>query len=54
MSPKGTIHWLSRYDGSVAVTALKYNFHRAAGRILCRRRVWHAIIAFGLADSIGL
>ncbi|KAG5607716.1 hypothetical protein H5410_029208 [Solanum commersonii] len=34
--PKGTCRWLSRRNGSIAVTALKYNFHRATGRILCR------------------
>uniref|UniRef100_A0A3Q7IV98 Uncharacterized protein n=1 Tax=Solanum lycopersicum TaxID=4081 RepID=A0A3Q7IV98_SOLLC len=37
MASKGTYRWLSRCDGSIAVTALKYNFHREAGRILCRR-----------------
>ncbi|PHT97295.1 hypothetical protein BC332_33799 [Capsicum chinense] len=36
-APKGTCRWLSRRGGRVAVAALKYNFHRAAGRILCRQ-----------------
>uniref|UniRef100_A0A3Q7GPQ2 Uncharacterized protein n=1 Tax=Solanum lycopersicum TaxID=4081 RepID=A0A3Q7GPQ2_SOLLC len=27
MAAKGTCRWLSCHDGSVAVTALKYNFH---------------------------
>uniref|UniRef100_A0A3Q7IUH9 Reverse transcriptase domain-containing protein n=1 Tax=Solanum lycopersicum TaxID=4081 RepID=A0A3Q7IUH9_SOLLC len=37
MAPKSTCRWLSRRNISAAVTVLKYNFHGAAGRILCRR-----------------
>ncbi|CAF2098285.1 unnamed protein product [Brassica napus] len=33
-APKGTCRWLSLFDGSVVRTALNYNYHRAAGRIL--------------------
>ncbi|KAG7527903.1 hypothetical protein ISN44_Un245g000010 [Arabidopsis suecica] len=36
-APKGTCRWLSLFGGSVVRTALNYNYHRAAGRILCRR-----------------
>ncbi|WZZ15105.1 hypothetical protein YC2023_108194 [Brassica napus] len=36
-APKGTCRWLSPFDGSAVRTALNYNYHRAAGRILCRR-----------------
>ncbi|KAG7529159.1 hypothetical protein ISN44_Un146g000120 [Arabidopsis suecica] len=36
-APKGTCRWLSPFGGSVVRTALNYNYHRAAGRILCRR-----------------
>ncbi|CAN7100131.1 unnamed protein product, partial [Brassica rapa subsp. narinosa] len=34
---KGTCRWLSPFGGSTVRTALNYNYHRAAGRILCRR-----------------
>ncbi|CAN6929619.1 unnamed protein product [Brassica oleracea] len=33
----GTCRWLSPFGGSAVRTALNYNYHRAAGRILCRR-----------------
>ncbi|CAF2086463.1 unnamed protein product, partial [Brassica napus] len=33
----GTCRWLSPFGGSAVRTALYYNYHRAAGRILCRR-----------------
>ncbi|PHT97287.1 hypothetical protein BC332_33791 [Capsicum chinense] len=36
-APKGTCRWLSRRGGRVAAATLKYNFHRVAGRILCRQ-----------------
>ncbi|KAF3636728.1 hypothetical protein FXO37_25304 [Capsicum annuum] len=36
-TPKGTCRWLSRHGGRVTMAALSYNFHRAAGRVLCRR-----------------
>ncbi|CAN7093039.1 unnamed protein product [Brassica rapa subsp. narinosa] len=36
-APKGTCRWLSPFGGSAFRTALNYNYHRAAGRILCRR-----------------
>ncbi|CAF2380458.1 unnamed protein product [Brassica napus] len=36
-APKGTCRWLSLFGGSAVRTALNYNYHRAAGRILCRR-----------------
>ncbi|CAN6848901.1 unnamed protein product [Brassica oleracea] len=36
-APKGTCHWLSPFGRSALRTALNYNYHRAAGRILCRR-----------------
>ncbi|CAN6804649.1 unnamed protein product [Brassica oleracea] len=36
-APKGTCRWLSPFGGSAVRTALNYNYHRAAGRILCRR-----------------
>ncbi|KAL0685408.1 hypothetical protein Bca4012_052256 [Brassica carinata] len=36
-APKGTCHWLSPFGRSVLWTALNYNYHRVAGRILCRR-----------------
>ncbi|CAN7100377.1 unnamed protein product [Brassica rapa subsp. narinosa] len=36
-APKGTCRWLSPFGGSTVRTALNYNYHRAAGRILCRR-----------------
>ncbi|CAN7093054.1 unnamed protein product [Brassica rapa subsp. narinosa] len=36
-SPKGTCRWLSPFGGSTVRTALNYNYHRAAVRILCRR-----------------
>ncbi|CAN7100063.1 unnamed protein product [Brassica rapa subsp. narinosa] len=36
-APKGTCHWLSPFGGSAVRTALNYNYHRVAGRILCRR-----------------
>ncbi|CAN6848887.1 unnamed protein product [Brassica oleracea var. botrytis] len=36
-APKGTCHWLSPFGGSAVWTALNYNYHRAAGRILCRQ-----------------
>ncbi|KAG7528680.1 putative transposase Ptta/En/Spm plant [Arabidopsis suecica] len=36
-APKGTCRWPSPFGGSVVRTALNYNYHRAAGRILCRR-----------------
>ncbi|CAN7077081.1 unnamed protein product [Brassica oleracea var. botrytis] len=35
-APKGTCRWLSPFGGSAVRTALNYNYHRAAGRILCR------------------
>ncbi|KAK8525165.1 hypothetical protein V6N13_016241 [Hibiscus sabdariffa] len=35
--PKGTCRGRSTRVGQVARAALKRNFHRAAGRILCRR-----------------
>ncbi|CAN6972941.1 unnamed protein product, partial [Brassica rapa subsp. trilocularis] len=34
---RGTCHWLSPFGGSAVRTALNYNYHRVAGRILCRR-----------------
>ncbi|KAK8634459.1 hypothetical protein V6N13_022340 [Hibiscus sabdariffa] len=37
MAPKGTCRGRSTRIGQVARAALKRNFHRAAGRILCRR-----------------
>ncbi|KAK8640899.1 hypothetical protein V6N13_008651 [Hibiscus sabdariffa] len=37
MAPKGTCRGRSTRVGQVARAALKRNFHRAAGRILCRR-----------------
>ncbi|KAK8616702.1 hypothetical protein V6N13_116672 [Hibiscus sabdariffa] len=37
MAPKGTCRGHSTRVGQVARAALKRNFHRAAGRILCRR-----------------
>ncbi|KAK8632130.1 hypothetical protein V6N13_028907 [Hibiscus sabdariffa] len=37
MAPKGTCRGRSTSVGQVARAALKRNFHRAAGRILCRR-----------------
>ncbi|KAK8701228.1 hypothetical protein V6N13_019618 [Hibiscus sabdariffa] len=37
MAPKGTCRGRSMRVGQVARAALKRNFHRAAGRILCRR-----------------
>ncbi|CAG7862963.1 unnamed protein product [Brassica rapa] len=36
-APKGTCCWLSPFGGSAVRTALNYNYHRVAGRILCRR-----------------
>ncbi|CAF2098433.1 unnamed protein product [Brassica rapa subsp. narinosa] len=36
-APKGTCRWLSPFGGSAVRTALNYNYHRAAGTILCRR-----------------
>ncbi|CAN7100058.1 unnamed protein product [Brassica rapa subsp. narinosa] len=33
----GTCRWLSSFGGSAVRTALNYNYHRVAGRILCRR-----------------
>ncbi|CAN6989850.1 unnamed protein product [Brassica rapa subsp. trilocularis] len=36
-APKGTCRWLSPFVRSAIKTALNYNYHRAAGRILCRR-----------------
>ncbi|CAN7055019.1 unnamed protein product [Brassica oleracea var. botrytis] len=36
-APKGTCRWLSSFGGSAVRTALNYNYHRAAGRIFCRR-----------------
>ncbi|CAN7089066.1 unnamed protein product [Brassica rapa subsp. narinosa] len=36
-APKGTCRWLSPFGGSAVWTALNYNYHRVAGRILCRR-----------------
>ncbi|CAN6907171.1 unnamed protein product [Brassica oleracea] len=36
-APKGTCRWLSPFGGSAVRTALNYNYHRAAGRIHCRR-----------------
>ncbi|CAN6972931.1 unnamed protein product, partial [Brassica rapa subsp. trilocularis] len=33
----GTCRWLSPFGGSTVRTALNYNYHRVAGRILCRR-----------------
>ncbi|WZZ71354.1 hypothetical protein YC2023_082724 [Brassica napus] len=36
-APKGTCRWLSPFGGSAVRTTLNYNYHRAAGRILCRR-----------------
>ncbi|CAN6907165.1 unnamed protein product, partial [Brassica oleracea] len=33
----GTCRWLSPFGGSAVRTTLNYNYHRAAGRILCRR-----------------
>ncbi|WZZ14945.1 hypothetical protein YC2023_108034 [Brassica napus] len=36
-APKGTCRWLSPFGGSTVRTALNYNYHRAAVRILCRR-----------------
>ncbi|CAF2043616.1 unnamed protein product, partial [Brassica napus] len=36
-APKGTCRWLSPFGGSAVRTALNYNYHRVAGRILCRR-----------------
>ncbi|CAN6989896.1 unnamed protein product [Brassica rapa subsp. trilocularis] len=54
-APKGTCRWLSLFGGSAVRTALNYNYHRAAGRILCRQlkyatgyRKWQS----GLAASI--
>ncbi|CAF2270264.1 unnamed protein product, partial [Brassica napus] len=35
LAPKGTCRWLSSLGGRRS-TALNYNYHRAAGRILCR------------------
>ncbi|CAN7022717.1 unnamed protein product [Brassica rapa subsp. trilocularis] len=35
-APKGTCRWLSPFGGSAVQTALNYNYHRVAGRILCR------------------
>ncbi|CAN7092454.1 unnamed protein product [Brassica rapa subsp. narinosa] len=35
-APKGTCSWLSPFGGSAVRTTLNYNYHRAAGRILCR------------------
>ncbi|KAK8634559.1 hypothetical protein V6N13_022440 [Hibiscus sabdariffa] len=37
MAPKGTCRGRSTRVGQVARAALKRNFHRAAGRILCRQ-----------------
>ncbi|KAK8621523.1 hypothetical protein V6N13_080956 [Hibiscus sabdariffa] len=37
MAPKGTCRGHSTRVGQVARAALKRNFHRVAGRILCRR-----------------
>ncbi|KAK8634399.1 hypothetical protein V6N13_022280 [Hibiscus sabdariffa] len=37
MAPKGTCRGRSTRVGQVARAALKRNFHRAAGRILCKR-----------------
>ncbi|KAK8701059.1 hypothetical protein V6N13_019449 [Hibiscus sabdariffa] len=37
MAPKGTCRGRSTRVGQVARAALKRNFHRAAGRIVCRR-----------------
>ncbi|CAF2086494.1 unnamed protein product [Brassica napus] len=34
---RGTCRWLSPFGGSAVRTALNYNYHRVAGRILCRR-----------------
>ncbi|CAN6973134.1 unnamed protein product, partial [Brassica rapa subsp. trilocularis] len=34
---RGTCRWLSLFGGSAVRTALNYNYHRVAGRILCRR-----------------
>ncbi|CAN0928798.1 hypothetical protein LINGRAHAP2_LOCUS36683, partial [Linum grandiflorum] len=36
-APKGTCRWPSPLDGSVHRAALKFYFHRAADRIICRR-----------------
>ncbi|CAF2086299.1 unnamed protein product [Brassica napus] len=36
-APKGMCRWLSPFGGSAVRTALNYNYHRVAGRILCRR-----------------
>ncbi|CAN6967505.1 unnamed protein product, partial [Brassica rapa subsp. trilocularis] len=34
---RGTCRWQSPFGGSAVRTALNYNYHRVAGRILCRR-----------------
>ncbi|CAF2086545.1 unnamed protein product [Brassica napus] len=36
-APKGTCRWVSQFGGSAVRTALNYNYHRVAGRILSRR-----------------
>ncbi|CAF2098342.1 unnamed protein product, partial [Brassica napus] len=36
-APKGTCRWLSPFGGSTVWTALNYNYHQAAGRILFRQ-----------------
>ncbi|CAN7092790.1 unnamed protein product [Brassica rapa subsp. narinosa] len=36
-APEGTCRWLSSFGRSTVRTALNYNYHRVAGRILCRR-----------------
>ncbi|CAG7870784.1 unnamed protein product [Brassica rapa] len=37
LAPKGMCRWLSPFGGCTVWTAFNYNYHRAAGRILCRR-----------------
>ncbi|WOH03298.1 hypothetical protein DCAR_0622730 [Daucus carota subsp. sativus] len=36
-APKGTCRWCSRCGRCASPAALKFNSHRAASRILCRR-----------------
>ncbi|CAF2086192.1 unnamed protein product, partial [Brassica napus] len=36
-APKGTCRWLSPFVEAPVRTALNYNYHQVAGRILCRR-----------------
>ncbi|CAG7888750.1 unnamed protein product [Brassica rapa] len=42
-APKGTCRWLSPFGGSAVRTALNYNYHRVAGRILCKWQIYKKI-----------